>query len=125
MSLPITQVKLVVETAAEALSTVVKLLSGGSIFGAIGLLSSLSALKGVNKHALLDQLKDADPAERAELLAAFKSKLVLEDKALEAKIESGADCLDEAIGLGIDAYEVIERGVALVGKVKGVIGVNS
>lgn len=120
--LPADKVVSVCKVLGSVTSTVVKLLKGGSIFGAIGLVGDISELKGLNPEQLKDQMKDLDKDERVACLQAFKSTLVLEDKKLEQKIESGADCLDEVVDVAFEAVAVYQHAVAVVEKVKGLVG---
>ncbi len=119
--LPIDQVRKVIESLAEIVNTVYKLANGASIFTAIGLLEDLAVLKTIQKDILVAQLKDCDPTERMELVAVFKQKLVLDNKPLEMKIESGVDCLDEVIDLGYSCVALINQAKSVLEHVKSVI----
>jgi len=123
--LPADQVVKVCGILGHVISEVVPLMKGGGILGALGLISDFGDLKGVNWPAFIDQVKDLDPEERKACLAALKKNLVLDDKSLEQKIESGADCLDEVVDVGVEAYHAYQHGQAVVEKVKALVGAGA
>lgn len=95
----IEQLKKLVETIAEGINVGFKLFNKAGIFAIFELSDDLSALASLSKDELVAQFKDLTVEERKELNALFKSKLVLSDKTLEAKIEESADCLEQAVAL--------------------------
>lgn len=108
----------VVELAAEGLNVANSISNGGGILSALALTDELSAMGSFNGPAALEELKKATPEKRAEYLSAFKGKLSLKNKELEAKIEGGADCLDEAVSVGLEAVSVVQHAVKVFEKVK-------
>lgn len=119
--LPIDQLKTVVEEAASVFNSGYKIATGSSVIGAaIALLSDVATLKTLNKDTVLAQLKDLSDAERAELVAAFKAKLVLADKTLEAKVETLVVELDKVVTLAFAAVTLVHVGMSIVDEVKAV-----
>lgn len=108
----------VVELAAEGLNVGNSIANGGGILAALALTDELSAMGSFDGPAALAELKAATPEKRAEYLTAFKAKLSLKNKALEAKIEGSADCLDEAVSVGLEGVAVVQHAIAVVDKVK-------
>lgn len=104
------------------LSKVVELVKGGGILGALGLISDVGDLRGINPQQLLDQVKDLDADERQACLVAFKKAFVIKDKTLETKIKQGSDILEKAIELVLKVVDQVEQGVALVNEVKALVG---
>lgn len=115
----IDQLKIIVEALAEMINVTYKIVKGGGILAALALIDEISALKTIVKDELVAQVKELSPAERAELLAVFKAKLVLADTGLEAKIEAGGAVLDELVELGMHGYGLFLEAKALAEKVKG------
>lgn len=108
----------VIEAVGEAINVIAKVVNGGGIFAVFALADELSVLGGIKKESLLLEIQNASPNQRKEWLDALKKKLVLADKALEAKLESGADLLNESIDVVFDAIKVVEEGKAVVEKAK-------
>lgn len=100
----------IVLLAAEGMNVAEKLANGGGMFSAFSLIDEVQALGTLEKGQLISEAKDLEKDERASLLATFKSKLSLDNKALEAKIESGADLLDEVIDLGMECLAAVSHG---------------
>lgn len=119
MKLPIDQVQKVIEASGEALADVYALMHGGGLLNALSIMNDLSILKTIDQKLFVAELKDLDPVERASLLIAFKTKFQIADKVLQAKIDTGSDYLDEAVSIGLEAYNVVEQTVSLVNRVKG------
>lgn len=128
--LPIDQLSKIVEASAEAINVIEKVTHGGGIWAVFSLTDELSALSGLNGAIVAAQLKDLSIDERKSLLSLLKAKVSLSDKALEAKIESGVDCLDEVVDYGFQVYADviatkvlvetrIASGTALIEKIKG------
>lgn len=124
------QLERLVEACGEAINVVYKVSHGGGVFSALSIVDELSALGLVKGEVVLAQLKDLDAAERKHLLGLLKAKVSLSDKELEAKIESGVDCLDEVVEFGFKVFAdvmavkvIVEtriaEGKALVEKIKG------
>jgi hypothetical protein len=102
--LPVDQLEKIVDASGEAINVVHKVSHGGGIFSVLSIVDELSALGLVKGDVVLAQLKDLDVAERKQLLGLLKAKVALSDKALEAKIEAGVDCLDEVVDYGFKIY---------------------
>ena len=128
--LGIDQLEKIVDAAGEAINVVHKVSHGSGVFAALAIVDELSALGLVKKEVLMAQLKDLSTEERKSLLGALKTKVALSDKELEAKIESGIDCLDEVVDFGMTVYgdvlavkAMVEARIAagkiLVEKIKG------
>lgn len=121
MSLGYSGIEKIVLLGAEAVNVGEKIANKGGVFAAFSLIDEVQALGSLEKGQILAEAKDLTREERLALSASFKAKLVLENKALEAKIEAGADVVDDAIELGMAAVEVYKSGVVLVEKVKAVL----
>lgn len=127
--LGIDQLEKIVEASGEAINVIERVTSGSGIWAVFQLTDELSALAGLSGPVVLAQLKDLSTDERKSLLGKLKAKVSLSNKALEAKIESGVDCLDEAIDYGFKVYSDvlaskvlvetrISEGKALIEKIK-------
>lgn len=110
----------IVLALAELINVLYKVAHKGGLFVLAELSDEVMALTSVSKDDVLAQLKVASEvaAERARLEQLFKSKLVLEDKVLELKVEAGADCLEQAVEVAYDGLELFNRGKSVVEKVK-------
>lgn len=114
----IENLKKLVLLGAEGVNVGHKVVKGGGLLSLADLIDEISAVKGISKDAVVAEVRDLSSSERKELNLMFKQKLVLDDKRLENKIESGVDIVEQAIDL---AYEVIDGGKDLAGKVKVLI----
>lgn len=114
-------VKKVLQLAAEGVNVAYAIMHGGGIIQALALTDEVSAMKGLDVKALLEEIKTASEEERKEHLEMFKAKLSIADKKLEEKIESGMEAFQEVIELGLEGVGIYEKGVALVEKVKVIV----
>ena len=105
--------KKVVLAVAEAANVVSKVVHGKGLLVALSLMDELSALGGLDADTLKAEVKDLSLEEKEELKKALKDKLVLQNPAVEAKIEAGLDVVDEAVGVVQDALKVVEKIKAL------------
>ena len=112
------QIGLLVDFGAELVNVGDKIIHKKGIFALFNLSDEASALAGLDVELLKKQAADVSPEERAQLNDRFKNKLVLINKELEAKIEAGADLVDDAIDLGIRGIKLFNEGIALVEQVK-------
>lgn len=109
----IDDLKKCVLAGAELLNVISKIAHKQGIFVAFELVDELSALGSVSAAELKAEIAGLDDAERADLLAAFKAKLVLQDPSVEAKLESGADLLNDAVNVVIEAVGLINKAKLL------------
>lgn len=85
----------------------------GSLFSKLGHLVALSPdllkLAGADYSAAKAEFLSLSDDDKAALVAEFKDKFQLDDKAVEAKIESGID-------LGIEGEELVAKLIGFAGK---------
>lgn len=108
----------IVEAVGEGYNVLYKVTHGGGVLSALALTDELSSLGGLSKDAVVAEVKDLSQEERKQLLQIVKNKVSISDKALEAKIEAGVDCLDEVVSLGFEGYETV---MSFVDRVKGLV----
>lgn len=113
--------KKIVLLCAEGVNAGEKIASGGGVFSALTLIDEVQALGSLEKGQLLVEAKDLIKEERLALIAIFKAKLSLDNKALENKIESGADLLDDVLDLGFEFLAAVNHGKSAIEKVKALI----
>lgn len=112
--------KVLVVALAQALSVVVKVMRG-NLLALWGMLGVVSTLRDVDFAKLKLELGDLSAAERAVVEAAFAGALDV-DATLKAKLTESAGCLEEAAGMGEELVALYGRGVALVARVKALLG---
>lgn len=117
----IDNIKKIAMLGVEGINVGIKVMNGGGLFGLLSLIDEVNAVKGIKKEELMLEIKDISKEERLELIEMIKSKLQLDKKELEAKIESGVDLVNEAVDVGYAAMQVIESGVQLVKKAEQII----
>lgn len=110
--------KKAVGLGAEALNVGSQVMNGGGLLSLLQIIDEVNEVKNMDKAALLVEIKALDPAGRKDVEDYFKAKLSLVKKDVEMKIEAGADLLEEAVGLAYQGVELVEKGLALVTKVK-------
>ena len=108
----------VIEAVGEAINVIHKVVNGSGVFAVFSLADELSALGGIKKEQLLLEINNASPNQRKDWLNALKNKISISDKVLEAKLEGGADLLNEEIDVVFDAISVVEGGKSVVEKAK-------
>lgn len=114
--------KKLVVSVAEALNIVVKVLKG-NFLALFGLAQVLLSLKAVDFAAVLKELGDLQPAERADVEAAFTGALDLGNPDLQAKVVAGVGYLEEAVGVVGEAVNLGTKAYDLVLRVKKFLGV--
>lgn len=107
--------------AAEGVNIGEKIVNKEGVLSAIALVDEIQALSTLEKGQVIAEAKDLTKEERLALSLSFKNKLVLQNKALEAKIEGGLDVVDEAIDIGFEAMAAYTHVTVLVDKVKTLI----
>ena len=70
----------------------------------------------------LDEFKDLDQQESAELSRHFAQEFDLQDDEVEAKIEQAVAVIPEAYELVLDALDIFARGNELVTRVRSLFG---
>lgn len=105
------QIKKVLDLGIELANVLSVMKHGGSIFAFTRLMDEVSALGTLDFDAFKKEIMDISAEERLSLAAHVKAKLELQDKVVEAKIESGVDLVEDAVA-------VAESAVAFVNKVK-------
>lgn len=83
----------------DAAMAVDKIANKEGLFSLFQFSSDFMALSSVNLDHLVEQAKSMPAEDRARLVEKLKVKLVLHNKAIEAKIESGLDLVDVGISL--------------------------
>jgi len=110
------ELKKIVELIAEGINVVHAVINKEGIFKLFALSDEVMALASLDVEKFKSQLSSLSPEGRAELDNLFKSKLVLSDKALEAKIESGELLVEECVDIVIDGVEVVKRAKSAIEK---------
>lgn len=110
----VSELKKIVLVGAEALNVVSKIVHKQGVFVAFQLMDELSALSGLDGELLKKQVSELDAADRAELKQALKDKLVLQNPAMEQKIESGLDIVDESVEVVVSALKLVEKAKSLL-----------
>jgi len=118
----IDQLEVIVDAAGEGINVGEKLLTGGGIFSAFALTDELAALGRLDTKAVVAQLKDVSQVEGVALRARFAAKVVLKNKALEAKLEGGTDGLAEAVEVVMEAVKVYQHALRVKDKFVALLG---
>lgn len=121
MALGYVGIEKIVLLGAEGVNVGEKIANKGGIFSALALIDEVQALGTLEKGQIIAEAKDLSKEERTALSTTFKGKLSLENKSLEAKIESGVDIVDEAIDIGLEAFDAYKHVQKLVEKVKALV----
>lgn len=120
------QLNKVADLGGEIINVVFK--PNKNILSVLSFADELMGLNGVTLEGLLQEAKDLDSAEREKLNARLKAKIVLENKELEAKIESVGDIVNLSIETAFDAYVIVMdfkvRVEVIVDKVKNIFPSN-
>lgn len=99
------EIRKIVELAAESINVGHKVFADKrGLFTLLELTDEVSSISGADFSLLKSQLAEFSPEERKAEMKAFSNKLVLSNKVLESKIESGGDFLDEVVDYGIEQY---------------------
>ncbi len=114
----IENLKKVVTVGAEALNVGSKMMNGGGILSLLSLIDEMAVIKSIDKALVVVEFQDLSKGEREELVALAKSKVVLQKKPVEAKIEDGLDLVMDCIDLAYVALEVVESAKKLFEKAK-------
>lgn len=109
------QLRKFVDLAGELMNVGEALLNKGGLFQLFRLTDEASAMSSVDMDLVKKQYREMDEEDRGVLLSALKSKLDLDNDILEKKIEDGADLVEDALVLGVQAYN---DAVDYYGKVK-------
>lgn len=107
-----------IDAVGEGINVLYKVTHGSGIFAAFALADELSALSHVTGEALKAELSSLSPEDRKVLEDRFKAKLVLDDKALELKVEEGSDLLNTAVDVVFEAVKVANEAQALLARGK-------
>lgn len=105
--------KLVVDVA-KVMNVVSKFANGGGIFSLLDAREPAMELVRMDYAAVLAELKDMDPIERAQVEVAFTSALSLAKPGVQMKVE-------EAVAVVEKAVAVIAKGVGMFGEVVAVV----
>jgi hypothetical protein len=116
------EMKKVVGAVAEVLNVLSRFFHKGGVFTLFGLLEPIGRLKTVRFDVLKQELAELDAADRKAVEDEFKARLDLVDKAVQAKILAAVGYLDEAVQLVGEALGLVNSGIALVAKVKALLG---
>lgn len=100
----------------DSVMAVDKMAAHEGILSLLQFTSDFSAMGTFNLDQFKLEVSEFSPEERADMKAKLKAKLVMHNPALEAKLESGVDLVDEGVGL-------VEANVAYVNKVKALLQV--
>jgi len=118
--------KSVVESVAECLNVLSKVLNKQGLWHLIGLQGPIGVLVKLDLAKLKAELLDLSELEREQVLAAFRGKLDLVNKTVQVKLGEVLDLLEELIDLGEDTYEfgvnVYTKGKSLYDKAKKILG---
>lgn len=110
-----------VELAGEAVNVIHKLSNKAGILVLLSLTDEASAIGGLDFNQVWLEIKDLDAAEGKMLNDAFKGKISLSDKALEAKLEGGGDLLEKSLKLAFEAKALVDKGISLVAEGKDLL----
>lgn len=110
--------EMVVDALANGMNVLYKVTHGAGIWAAFPLISELSGLNHVTGAALKAEILALSAEDRQALEDRFKAKLSFEDKVLEMKVESGADLLNVAVDVVVEAQKVYADAESLVGRAK-------
>lgn len=111
-----------VDCSGEVINVAVKIfVDKQGVWNVLQLTDEVAALGTVKKEELLAELAACTPEFRKLLDKQFQAKVVLANKALEAKIESGALTLEKGIDIVIDGIGLFNRGKAFLGDVKALV----
>ncbi len=94
----------------------------GNIFGALGLIGSLVALRGVDFSVLGNELGELDAEEQEVIRQAFVARLDLVNKDVQAKISEGIGYVQETAALVAELVESGTKAVELFNKFKKLVG---
>lgn len=114
----IENLKKVVTVGAEALNVGSKMMNGGGILSLLSLIDEMAVLKSIDKALVVVEFQDLSKGEREELVALAKSKIVLQKKPVEAKVEEGLDLVMDCIDLAYVALDVVDSAKKLFEKAK-------
>lgn len=109
----IEQLKKIVLALAEVVNVIVKVANKEGVFVLLQVVDELNALSTLDMEKLKVEIAGLSVEEKADLVAAFKSKLDLGGTALEKKIEGGFDVLSEAVDVVANAIGVVQKAKAL------------
>lgn len=119
--------KKVAEAVADVLNVGSKVLNKQGLWHLISLKDSVEFFTKVDLRVVLVELKDGNEADRESVESAFKAKLDLVNKDVQAKFGTFVDTLEEVADLAEDAYStgvaLYERTMKLVTKVRSLLGV--
>lgn len=73
----------------------------------LDLMDEMMALGTMKLDQVVPEFEDLDDAEKADLMAAMKSKFDIEDDKLEGAIEDG-------LGIVVDAVSLVQKSISLV-----------
>lgn len=110
--------KKVITALCDAVCAIDGLANKEGVFSLFKYVQDFSALGTVNADGLKAQVLALTPEGRHELEALAKEKIKLHNPALEAKLESGIDVLDNLIDVGVHAFSVTKEAILVWDKVK-------
>jgi hypothetical protein len=116
--------KKIVGSVAELLNVVDKVVHKAGLIALLGAIAPINVIKSVNFSVFKQELGELSKEEREAVELEFKSKLQLQDQALQAKFVAMTDCLDKAVVLVEKALGLFNDAKALVAEVKAILGVQ-
>lgn len=95
----------------------------GNVFALFELAGVLASLKSVDFGLAKKELGELDQQDRTAVETSFKASVSgIPDTAVVSKLQTGADCVEAGFGLVEDALGFVDRGKALVTKIKSLLG---
>lgn len=117
----IEHLKTIMVGIAEIMNIASRVMHGSGIFALFGIMAPINKIRGTDMSLVLKELKDASPAERAELDKAFLGAMDLVNKEVQAKIGTMAGYLEECVTVVGDALSVVNRSQDLWARIKGLL----
>lgn len=112
----------VVDCSGEVINVAVKVfVEKQGVWNVLALSDEVANLGTISKEELLADLKAATPEKRKELDKQFQEKVVLKNKELEAKIESGQLTLEKAIDVVVGVVKLYNDSLVVVAEVKALV----